>query len=83
MEEHQEIQCAICQKANPDFEAITRQINQARTPADKAYFAKQLIEKAGAVLNEHKASGDVLTEACRTVLKLRKQTAELVLKFQK
>ena len=69
--------------ANPDFEAITRKINQAKTPAEKAPFAQELIQKVGVVLNEHQTSGGVLTEACRTVLGLRRQTAELILKFQR
>ena len=83
MEEPQEIECAICRRANPDFEALNQEINQARTPAEKAPFAQELIQKVGAVLNEHQASGSVLTEACRTILNLRKQTAELILKFQR
>jgi len=82
MEESQEIPCPICRRANPDFEAITQKINQAKTPAEKAPHARELIEKVGAVLNEHQTSGSVLTEACRTVLGLRRQTAELILKFQ-
>ena len=83
MEESQKIPCQICRMANPDFEAITRKINQAKTPAEKAPFAQELIQKVGVVLNEHQTSGGVLTEACRTVLGLRRQTAELILKFQR
>lgn len=83
MERTQEIPCPICRTANPDFEAITQKINQAKTPAEKAPFAQELIQKVGAVLNEHQTSGGVLTEACRTVLGLRKQTAELILKFHR
>ncbi|MBI3319219.1 MAG: hypothetical protein HYZ89_01340 [Candidatus Omnitrophica bacterium] len=82
MEESQEIPCPICRTANPDFEAITRKINQARTPAGKTPFAQELIQKVGTVLNEHQTSGNVLTEACRTILGLRKQTAELIIKFR-
>ena len=83
MEEQQEIQCAICRKANPDFEAINQKINQAKTPAEKAPHAQELIQKVGAVLNEHQISGNVLTDACRTVLNLRKQTAQLILEFKR
>ena len=83
MEEPQEIQCAICRNAQPEFEAINRRINQARTPAEKAPYARELIQKVGAVLNEHQQSGSILTDACRTVLGVRKQTAELILKFQR
>ncbi len=81
--EGQEIACAICRKANPDFEAINRQINEARTPVEKAPHARALIEKVEAVVNEHKSSSGVLTTACMTLLNLRKQTAELILKFTK
>ena len=83
MEGHQEIQCAICQKANPDFEALNQKINQAKTPTEKAPHARELIQKVGDVLNEHQTSGSILTEACRTILGLRRKTAELILKFQR
>ena len=83
MEEPQEIECAICQRANPDFEALNQKINQAKTPAEKAPHARRLIERVEAVLNEHQKSGTVLSLACRTLLNLRKQTAELILKFQR
>lgn len=83
MEKEPEIVCAICRAAQPEFEAITRQINQAQTPAAKAPFARQLIEKVEAVSKEHDTSGRVLTEPCLDVLNLRKQVAELILKFQR
>jgi len=82
MKMHVEIACPICRKANPDFEGTSRQINQAQAPADKAYFARRLIEQVEAVKKEHAGSDTMLTEACRTLLNLRKQTAELILKFQ-
>ena len=83
MEQGHEIVCPICRKANADFDAINRKINQAKTPTEKAPHARELIEKVGTVLNEHRSSGNVLTEACRTVLSLRKQSAELILKFSR
>lgn len=83
MERDQEIECSICRRANPSFEALNHQINQAKTPAEKAPFAQELIQKVGAVLNEHQTSGGMLTEACRTLLGLRRQTAELILKFRR
>ena len=83
MERGHEIVCALCRKANADFDAINRKINQAKTPAEKAPHARELIEKVEAVFKEHNASGNLLTEACRTLLSLRKQTAELILKFLK
>lgn len=79
----QTIACPICRKANPEIEAINRQINQARTPSQKAPFAKQLVAKVEEVLQEHGPAEDPIAEGCRTVLNLRKQTAELILKAQK
>ena len=83
MDKSGEIACPICRRANTSFEAINHQINQAKTPAEKAPHARELIEKVEAVFKEHNASGNLLTEACRTLLSLRKQTAELILKFLK
>ena len=83
MDKSGEIACPICRRANTSFEAINHQINQAKTPAEKAPAAKLLIMKAEAVLQEHAAPGHVLTDACRTLLNLRKQTAELILKFRR
>ncbi len=79
----QEIQCPICRKANAAFDAINQNINQAKTPSEKAPFAQELIQKVGEVLNEHQSSGGVLTEVCRTILGVRRQTAGLILKFKR
>jgi len=81
--EQQEIECAICRRANSDFEALNQKINQAKTPAEKAPFAKQIIQQVEAILNEHQVSGNVLTDVCRTILNTRKQVAELILKFRR
>ena len=83
MAEQQEIECAICRRANSDFEALNQKINQAKTPAEKAPHARALVEKVEAVVDEHKSSSGVLTTACMTLLNLRKQTAELILGFQR
>ena len=80
----QEIACPICRNASPIIESLNRQINQARSVTDKAYFARQLITKVEDVLKEHgDPEGDPVAKACLTVLNLRKQTAELILKAQK
>jgi len=82
--EAERIECPICRKANPGFEKLNRQINKAKTVTDKAYFARQLITKVEDVLKEHgDPEGDPVAKACLTVLNLRKQTAELILKAQK
>lgn len=79
----QEIACPICRRANPSIESLNRQINQSRAPKEKAPFAKQLIIKVEEVLQEHGPAEDPIAKGCRTVLNLRKQTAELILKAQK
>lgn len=84
MEEREKtIPCPICQNANPAIEALNKQINQARSVADKAYFAGKLKAKVEGVLEEHGPADDPVGKACRGVLNLRKQTAELILKAQK
>lgn len=76
--------CPICHKANLKFERLNQQINQARTPKEKAPFAKQFIEKVDEVIKEHGATtDDPLRKACQSILALRKRTAELILKAQK
>ena len=77
------IPCLICERANPDFEALNRQINQSRDITDKVYFAQQLMTKVEDVLAEHGPADDPVGKACRIVLALRKQTAQLILKAQK
>lgn len=80
----QTIPCPICQRTNPFFESLNKQINQARAVTDKAYFARQLMTKVEDVLKEHgDPEGDPVAKACRSVLNLRKQTAEMILKAQK
>lgn len=83
MKQPQGSTCPICQKANPDFEGINSQINQAKTPKEKAPFAKQLIAKVEEVLQEHGSAQDPLTEKCRSILTFRKKTAELILQVEK
>lgn len=82
-EQEQAIPCPICRKANPDIEALNRQINQSKDIADKATFAKKLLTKVEDVLAEHGPADGPQGKACRSVLNLRKQTAELILKAQK
>lgn len=79
----QTVSCSICQNANPMIESLNKQINQARSVTDKAYFARKLKAKVEDVLEEHGPADDPKGKACRSVLNLRKQTAELILKAQK
>lgn len=79
----QTVPCPICQRANPFFESLNKQINQTRAVTDKAYFARKLLTKVEDVLAEHGPAGDPAAKACLSVLGLRKTTAELILKAQK
>jgi hypothetical protein len=83
MDTHKEIECRICQKAKSEFDRINQKINQAGTIAGKAFHARELLQKIEAVRKEHENVDNGLAEACRTVLNLRKQIAELILKFEK
>ena len=77
------IPCPICERANPDIDAVNRQINQSKDITDKVYFAKKLLTKVEAVLAEHGPADDPARKACRSVLALRKQTAQLIIRAQK
>ena len=83
MDMHQETECRICQKAKSEFDLINQRINHARTIADKVSHARALLQKVEAVRKEHENVDTGLAEVCRTVLNLRKKTAELILKFEK
>jgi hypothetical protein len=83
MDTDQKIECRICQKAESDFDQINQRINHAGTIAEKASHARELLQKIEAVRKEHENVGNGLAEVCRTVLNLRKQTAKLILKFEK
>lgn len=83
MDASQEVECRICQKAKSDFDRINRRINDAKAVAEKVPHARELLQKAEAILKEHENIGSGFAEACRTVLNLRKKTAELILRFEK
>lgn len=83
MDVRQDIECPICQKTKTDFDFINGRINNARTIVAKVSYARELLQKVEAVLKEHRNVDSALAEACRSVLNLRKQTAELILKFEK
>jgi hypothetical protein len=83
MEARREIACPICQKAKSNFDLINRRINHARSLAEKVAHARELLEKVEAVLKEHQKVDVSLAEVCRIVLNVRKQTAELILKFER
>ena len=83
MDVRQEIECSLCQKAKSDFDLLTERINRARTIPEKVSHARELLQKVEAVLKEHEHVATGLAEVCRTVLNLRKKTAELILKFEK
>ncbi len=82
-EQTQKIACPICRRANFAFKSLTDQINHARAPREKAPYARQLIAKVEAVLQEHGPADDPIAKGCQTVLAIRKKTAELILKAEK
>ncbi len=83
MDVRQQIECPLCQKAELDFHPINERINRARTIAEKASHARELLQKVETVMKEHENVDSGLAEVCRTVLNLRKKTAELILKCEK
>jgi hypothetical protein len=83
MDVRQDTECPVCQKAQTDFNFINGRINNARTAVAKVSYTRELLQKVEAVLKEHQNVDSALAEACRSVLNLRKQTAELILKFEK
>lgn len=83
MEVRREIECPLCQRANSDFDLINGRINHAKTVPEKVSHARELLQKVEAVLKEHENMDSGLAGTCRTVLNLRKKTAELILRFQK
>ena len=83
MDVRQQIECPLCQEAESDFHLINERINRARTIAEKASHARELLQKAETVLKEHENVNSGLAEVCRSVLNLRKKTAQLILKCEK
>ncbi len=79
----QQIECPMCQKAESDFSRINEGINLSPTLAEKASYARELIQKVETLLKEHETLQDGFAEACRAVLNLRKNAAEMVLKLEK
>ena len=80
---HQQVECPLCQKAESAFAQINEGINRAATLTEKAFHARELIQKVDTLLKEHENVESGLAEACRAVLNLRKKTAEMVLKLEK
>lgn len=83
MRMRQQIECPLCQEAESDFHLINERINRARTIAEKASHARELLQKVETVLKEHENGDRGLAEVCRSVLNLRKKTAELILNCEK
>ncbi len=82
MDMHQQTECPLCQKAKLDFDLINQRINHAKTGPEKVSHARELLQKVEAVRKEHENVDNGLTEVCRTMLNLRKNAAELILKFE-
>lgn len=67
--------CELCEKSLPRIENLNQKINQATTPSQKAPFAKELISLVDPLIAQHKRD-----LPCLGVLRLRKKTAELIVK---
>lgn len=64
------------------IEALTTSLNAARTLAEKAPFARELIEEVGVLLEcQSYDRGNVNCGLCRGFSELRIQTASLVVKM--
>jgi len=83
MDVRQQIECPLCQKAESDFHLINERINRARTIAEKASHARELLEKVETVLKEHENVDSGFAEVCRSLFNFRKKTAQLILKCEK
>jgi hypothetical protein len=63
------------------IEALTKSLNAARTPSEKAPFAQELIEEVGVLLACRSYDpANVNCGLCRGFSELRMQTANLVMK---
>ncbi len=79
MEEIRPKICLICADSNSVFEDLNKKINDAKDIKEKASLAQSLLNKANQLIEQHKNKN----LPCVSILKLRKQTAEVVIKAQK
>jgi multidrug resistance efflux pump len=73
----------LCQKAESEFSRINEGINRSAALAEKASHARELIQKVDTLLREHETLQNGFAEACRAVLNLRKNAAEMILRLEK
>ena len=71
--------CFICTESNSVFEYLNKKINDAKNIKEKADLAQALINKVNIAIEQHKDKNS----PCIEILKLRKQTAEVIIKAQK
>ncbi len=77
------IQCPIdlFSRQEEEIAHLTRAINQARTAAEKAPWAQELIEAVDVLLAcEQCDQGSLVCRLCRNFAELRRKTAALVVK---
>jgi hypothetical protein len=78
------INCSAFQKQEPVIEDITAKINNAKDVLEKADFAEKLQEEVNVLLccPDYKEKNTDCSN-CRFIAKVRKKTADLVIKAKK
>ena len=75
------VKCPIFKSKNEEIEGINKAINDAENVEKKAYFAERLIKEAEDLLScGHFDEEKVDCKICHYIAKLRKQTANLIIK---
>jgi hypothetical protein len=77
--EFERIQCFLCLKESSEIENLNKKINETKDISEKATFAQLLLSKVNSLIELHKDK----SSPCITVLNLRKQTAELIIKTKR
>jgi hypothetical protein len=75
--------CEIYRKAHPKIQKLTEELNRATDYQGKANKAKFLLDEAQALIDCEKRGTLTVCPACGTINKVRKQTAELIMRAGK
>lgn len=75
----EKIQCFLCLKENSEIENLNKKINETKDISEKVTYAQFLLAKVNSLIELHEDK----SLPCITVLNLRKQTAELIIKTQR
>ena len=78
------IYCPLLLQQEKEIQILTDRINQCKIPQEKVQIAHELLQKVRFLLNCNDfKDADVDCSCCRTIAKLREETANLVLKAGK